>query len=102
MVDSASHAAHSVNCISEPLLAMQVFNASEELYKAQTCICLIVGTPFQHSVQQLPASQQLCDEVHLVALLKVLFQENDILVVHAHQNVNLLEDVFPANACSVV
>ena len=25
-------------------------------------------------------------------------EEDDVLVVHAHQNVNLLEDVFPVNS----
>ena len=78
------------------LLAVQIFNASEQLHKAEPSICLIVGSTLQHSIQQLSASQQLCNEVHLVTLLKVLLQEDDVLVIHAHQNVYLLEDVLPA------
>ncbi len=37
---------------------------------------------------------------HLVALLKVLFKENDVFVVHAAQQVNLLEDILPATQLS--
>ena len=75
---------------------MEVLNASEQLHKGQPGVCLIVGAPLKNSVQQLATCQQLSDEVDLVALLKVLLQEDDILMVHAHQNVYLLEDVFPA------
>lgn len=75
---------------------MQVFDASEKLHKRQSGVCFIVGAPLQDRIQQLAACEQLCDEVHLVALLKILLQKDHVLVVHAHQNVYLLEDVLPA------
>ncbi len=77
---------------------MQVLNAPEQLNKGQPRICLIVGASFQDRIQKLAACQELCDEIHLVAFLKVLFQEDHVLVVHAHQNVDLLEDVLPVSS----
>ncbi len=77
---------------------MQVLNAPEQLHKGQPRICLIVGASFQDSIQKLATCQQLCDEVHLVAFFEILLQEDDVLMVHAHQDVNLLEDVLPVTS----
>ncbi len=77
---------------------MQVLNASEQLHKGQPRVRLIVGASFQDCIQKLATCQQLCDEVYLVALLKVFFQEDDVLMVHAHQDVDLLEDVLPVTS----
>lgn len=33
---------------------------------------------------------------YLVSLLEVLFEEDDVFVVHVTEQVNFLEDVFPA------
>ena len=77
---------------------MQVLNAPQQLHKGQPRICLIVRASFQDGIQKLAACQELCDEIHLVAFLKILLQEDHVLMVHAHQNVNLLEDVLPVTS----
>ena len=49
-------------------LSMEVLNATQQLHKASTGVCLIIAAPLQQRVQELPASQQLCDKVHLQRL----------------------------------
>ena len=74
---------------------MQVLDAPKQLHKGKPGICLVVRASLQDCIQKLAASEQLGDEVHLVALFKVLLEEDDILMVHAHENVDLLKDIFP-------
>ncbi len=77
---------------------MQVLDAPEQLHKGQPRICFIVGASFQDCIQKLATCQQLCDEIHLVAFLKVLLQKDDVFMVHAHQDIDLLEDVLPVSS----
>ena len=50
---------------SQAAPAVEVVDAAQQLGETQAGVGLAVGPPLQHSVQQLPARQQLCDEVHL-------------------------------------
>lgn len=51
--------------VFELALFMEVFDASEQLDKTLSCICLAVGTSFQHCVQQFPSPKHLSDQVDL-------------------------------------
>jgi hypothetical protein len=46
--------------------AVKVLNALQELREANSGFRLGVGPPLQDSIQQLPSSQQLRDQVHLL------------------------------------
>jgi hypothetical protein len=46
-------------------LAVQVLDAPQQLHKGQPGLCFAVTATLQHSVKELTACHQLCDEVHL-------------------------------------